>query len=39
MVEPPPNFFFHEIAGFENQLPWSYLLKYGVPPHPDVNDR
>ena len=33
-----PNFSFNEIAGF-NTSSRSYLLKYGVPRHPDVVDR
>ena len=35
-VAPPT--FFHEIAGFKTRSR-SYLLRYGVPRHPDVVDR
>ena len=34
----PPQLFFNEIAGFKTSSR-SYLLKYGVPRHPDVTDR
>ena len=34
----PPNFSFNEIAHFKTSFQ-SYLLKHGVPRHPDVIDR